>query len=224
LFKCSHELLRACYDLAETLYVSVRGGAAGGRHPGGREEGSEGEGMGKKDFRNFQRRHRSTPRKAKDEGGKSYYRSEAAGPIQKPLKNNDPNNTRWSQDERPRNGKSFVHRFGTCTEALSSRLSLFLSLSLSLSLFCLSFSLALRTTQHKTNKQTNKQTTLLLCLACVLLRLSGCCSMPVLMSTRARAGWRAAGWGREGGREGRIPPRRFQNPYIKCVGPGIKDP
>jgi hypothetical protein len=26
LFKCSHELLRACYDLAETLYVSVRGG------------------------------------------------------------------------------------------------------------------------------------------------------------------------------------------------------
>jgi hypothetical protein len=44
------------------------------------------------------------------------------------------------------------------------------------------------------------------------------------MSTRARAGWRAAGWGREGGREGIIPPRRFQNPYIKCVGPGIKDP
>jgi hypothetical protein len=30
--------------------------------------------------------------------------------------------------------------------------------------------------------------------------------------------------GREGGREGTIPPRRFQNPYIKCVGPGIKDP
>jgi hypothetical protein len=26
------------------------------------------------------------------------------------------------------------------------------------------------------------------------------------------------------GKEGIIPPRRFQNPYIKCVGPGIKDP
>jgi hypothetical protein len=46
--------------------------------------------MGKKDFRNFQRRHRSTPRKAKDEGGKNYYRSGAAGPVQKLSKNTTP--------------------------------------------------------------------------------------------------------------------------------------
>jgi hypothetical protein len=180
--------------------------------------------MGKKDFRNFQRRHRSTPRKAKDEGGKNYYRSEAAGPIQKLSKNTTPT----TQDGHKTKDQEMVKVL--CTDLVpaqkpSARASL--SFSLSLSLLSLLFSPSPNhTTQDKqANKQTNNVT--LVSRVCtvapvrVLLRARSDeypCPRPRRVESRVGQG------GREGGREGIIPPKRFQNPYIKCVGPGIKDP
>jgi hypothetical protein len=110
---------------------------------------------GKKGFPKLPKMTPLDAKKSQRRRRKKLLQVRSSGTHTKTLKKHDPNNTRWSQDERPRNGKSFVHRFGTCTEALSSRLSLFLSLSLSSVSSFLSLSEPHNTRQ--TSKQTNKQ-------------------------------------------------------------------
>jgi hypothetical protein len=144
---------------------------------------------GKKGFPKLPKTTPLDAKKSQRRRQKKLLQVRSSGTHVKTLKKHDLNNTRWSQDERPRNGKSLCTGLVPAQKALSSRLSLFLSLSL----FCLSFSLPLRTTQHETNKQRYSCVSRVYCCAC-----PGCCSVPVLMSTRARAGSRA-GWGREGG-------------------------
>ncbi len=180
-------------------------GAAGGRHPGGREEGSEGKGWEKRISETSKDDTARRQEKPKTKAEKNYYRSEAAGPIQKLSKNTTPT----TQDGHKTKDQEMVKVL--CTGLVpaqkpSARASLSFSLSLSLSLSLLSLLFSPSPNHTTQDKQANKQTNN------VTLVSRVCTVAPVRVLLRARSDEypcprprrvesRVGQGGREGGRE-----------------------